>query len=639
MIETLIPVFLGSLIHFLFGIIFIGTAISIVLREKFKMNPMSPSGEFLFIVSLGILWNTIEFGLVFILCRYLSIPQFLLVIIKYVSDLGIIIAFFIFKRKFYTDSLKKLLYAWKRWDNALILGISILMGIVAIVNYPHVLDSGQLISTLFMKNSSFHLLSAGRYAFGFSALIYFPSFIFQSIPIGTMASGFKLALFFLMGLSAIYCIERMNPTFQAISKILYFTIAAFSFFGLYGGMELGKDSAWGVLFCLVFVLSLFSNEQKYYIDTIIFFLCAISLGMITIPYMMIFLGIYFLVRILPPKISGNKLLFVFIILAELIVCNILMPVNLPIYRREELAGLSRGDFEYRPPTNGESTFYTYMFKYEKDLYRNSEIILLAGFLGIFFFPLAKERFKNPGIKSAALFLPTISFVVLCLTIPARNWLPNTIHAKIPFTPFTPFDTWNLIKDIPQWYVQIITGIFAVLLLDTIIHFISKNSIIQKIAITFLASIAIYFSVYPNISAISDLTTPAYYYSYGGNKNHLISLTLENIHLNKNIKQCFSVGDFPRHYASFVFELQHYYPNIKYYPIYNSHDLNIDIISSSLPAFIISSPEMAETLYQKMPKYNKCYMYQLDYYELEDIGIYAISYSEMTLPCTYFFKKK
>ncbi|HLP60448.1 MAG TPA: hypothetical protein VK186_16530, partial [Candidatus Deferrimicrobium sp.] len=471
---------------------------------------------------------------------------------------------------------------------------------------------------------------------GFSALFYFPAALSGNIPMGTLASGFKLFLLVCTGLAVIYGVEKLATVSSAVSKFLYFSIIISSYLGFHGMITLGKDSAWAVLFSLIFMFSLFRREPgESILEPCLYFICAVALGMIAIPYLGVFCVVLTAMRFLPGKITGNKILFPAVAAAALGLCFTLMPTRLAIDVPPHLQTIM-GKHSYWPPTDGKTSFYSYFFASEKKECNNSTPLLIAGILGIMLLPLMKNRFSSTAIKSTALFIPVTALGFLLLTVPAQGFFPINRADKIPFTPFSTFDVWNLVKDIPQWYAQIILGIFFILLLDAFVKKIASHPGTAKRIYLGISIITIMIILSANFSSFISLKNPAYFYSYGGNKNKNYALVLENIYRNPPLQRINVMnGTTSLPYKDFFWDIMHYthWKNVRM--IMTIEPAIIPSLLKDIPFMLVSPRDSLEKLQAELSNYGRFYIYELEYFKDSGEGIYIISAEEKDFPCTCF----
>jgi hypothetical protein len=624
-------------IHFLVSILLVGAGLLLVLQEKIFRKNDAPPGNILLAVSLGVLFNTLQFGLVLLVYRKFPLhSQTFLAVAKYIMDLMFLTFILLRYNKKYRDLLKNLLRILAQKENLALLILSVIVGIAAVLHFPHVHDSGQLMTTNRMLQQGNNFLAAKRYGLGFSALFYFPAALFRDIPMGTLASGFKLFLLAITGLSVIYGMEKLSTVSSAVSKFLYFSIIISSYFGLYGMITLGKDSAWAVLFSLIFIFSLFRREPgENALEPCLYFFCAVAFGMIAIPFLAIFCALFAVMRFLPGKISGNKIFFTAAVATALCLCFTLMPVRLAIDVPPHLQPMM-GKHSFWPPTNGHTSFYSYLFAFKKNECNNSTPILIVGMLGILLLPLMKNRFSSIAVKSAGLFIPAAALETLLLTLPARGFFPDSRADKIPFTPFSTFDAWNLIKDIPQWYAQIILGIFFILCLDAFIKKITTRSKAARRMYLGISILTIAMVLSANFSNILALKNPAYFYSYGGNKNKNYALILENIYRNPNLKRINVMNDTTSlPVDNFFWDIGHYVCGKKVRIIKTLEPGIIPSLMKDIPFMLIGRLDSLSVLREELSKSGRFYIYELEYFKDHGEGIYVISAEKTNFPCTCF----
>lgn len=632
--AIIIKIILITSIHFLLSILLVGSGILSLFRGKFPGQKLSPAGYFLLCIAAGMLYNTLQFAPVLSLPGKLSAHSHsLLAAGKYTMDAAFLVIVTLVSKKKFPGRLKELLRVFADRGNAALLIISLVIGMIAVLNFPHVHDSGQLSATNLMLRSGMNLLGGKRYAFAFSALLYFPGAIFKNIPLTTLASGFKLFLLLSTGLAAIYGMEKLSTINSTVSKFLYFFIIVTGYFGIYGMLELGKDSAWAVLFSLVFIFSLFRRAgERNYVEPLLYFLCAVLLGMIAIPYLCIFCVVYITVRLLPRKITGHKIIIPGAAILLLIFCFMLLPGKLALKSLPPFqSGADEKFYWYPYPTDGKTSFYSYFFSFDKNGYRNSTPLLIAGLLGILLLPMVKERFSDDAVKSAALFPLAAAGGCLFLAFLARDFLPAQRLDKIPFTPFTTFDAWNLVKDIPQWYVQIILGIFFIILLDALVKKIGAGGRAGRAVYMGAAIIALSVILSANFTKIISLKNPAYFYSYGGNKNKLYALVMENIYRNPSLRRIkIMKGSTTLDFKNFFWEIKSYFSWKDVGILTEIKPGEAPYLAAEMPFILISSRTALEKLSRSLAEYDTFFIYRLEYFNETDEGLYVVSWDKIKL---------
>ena len=534
------------------------------------------------VIATGILFNFIEFLIVTNLNRFGIITQVNFMYIKYGVDLFLLISIIWSVRHAFFNFPK---YFCVTKDMAINLGLillAILIGIIGISNYPHTLDCGQLLWTKQIIENVTNVVSgygaikysSGNGAIGYSALIYFPGLLFDKIPLVTLAAGFKILVSMLVALTVIYAINVLNFTYKNITKLTYFVIIIFSFFGQYGVIEVGKDSIFAVIFSLLYIISLaYNKNERDYIKSAIFFACATCLGSITVPYLFLITFIYLIISFgqirtflfifwlicfsfiglliqfncmlgisilylailaiilasicfLLRNIGYTKLIvesksislikasgFSIFIILVIIIANSLMPVKVAIIPWFDTLG--NPFIEYRAPLDGIMTLPAYIFTFEPIL---AKLIIGIGIIGLIIYPIYSRLKPNLSIVSLALFPFTMLLSVLIFS-----------HIK---SPFNGFNLWDMFRDVINWYGGVIFGLFLLLLIDSItLHF--RNKTWAKFTFCICCFILIGISIVKNHNVIKNWRTGAYYTSIGGDKNAYIAELAEYITLNKN----------------------------------------------------------------------------------------------------------
>jgi hypothetical protein len=534
-VSTLLKIVLAPTLHFLFAVLAVGAGWLAIARGRFRPEEDSPAGNLLCAAGLGILHNTLQFALILALLPHLPPgARAGLGLGKYAVDLAFIVLLLLAFRAPYLALIRRMAGIIRQRDDAILLLFAILLGTLAVVNFPHVHDSGQLFVTNDLLAGRAGFLAAKRYGLGFSALLYFPCAVHGGLPMGTLAAGFKPFLLLLAGLAAVYGGEKLSLGRSAATKSLYFIIIVSSYFGLYGMMVLGKDSAWSALFSLVFILSLLDRERRRgWAAPAGYALAAAALGMIAVPYLAIFVAVAIAVHLLPREAGWLGIAYSALLLLVLGACFLLMPARLAISPAPALQP-ALGKIVYWAPTDGSTSFARYFFAWHKFGYRNSPPLIVAAMLGILLLPLFRNRFRDLMARSAALFLPVATLACLFLAFLARGFIPASRDARIPFTPLTTFDAWNLVKDIPQWYLQIVGGIFFLILLEEVVARLCPGRI-RRLARFGAAALAAVVIVSANLAPLAGLRNPAHFHAYGGNKNESLSWVLETIHRHPRVR--------------------------------------------------------------------------------------------------------
>jgi hypothetical protein len=357
--------------------------------------------------------------------------------------------------------------------------------------------------------------------------------------------------------------------------------------------------------------------------------------MIAIPYLGIFAVIFLAMLLLPQKITGRRFLFPGVVVLVLLGCSLLMPTRLAIDAAPHLQPIM-GKHVYWAPTDGKTSFNSYFFAFKKQGYSNSPVLIIAGLLGVLLLPLSKDRFADPALRSAGLFPLAASLGGLVLAFMARGFYPVSRVDKIPFTPFSTFDAWNLVKDVPQWYVQIIFGIFFILLLETVVKKITPHPRTGKALYLGLAVMAVAVSLSANIPRWLDLGKPAHFTSHCGNKNKHFALVLENIYRNPGLDRVRLVrGISSLDYSSFPWDIKHYVTEKNVGMVFPADPGKFASLRSELPFLLISPKSTLKAISTVLKKSGPLYIYELEYFNDSAEGVYVLSGLEGHFPGTCF----
>lgn len=128
---------------------------------------------------------------------------------------------------------------------------------------------------------------------GFAGLIFLPSLLQPALPVVTVAAANKILLLPLAAVISLYVSRQLKAPFPAISTILIFTTLVVSQFGLYGLFMTGKDSIFSVLMSIATIAALVSSDDKLHDEPGIFMSAGVLLGVVSIPYLLMFWAIFF----------------------------------------------------------------------------------------------------------------------------------------------------------------------------------------------------------------------------------------------------------------------------------------------------------------------------------------------------------
>lgn len=478
---TLGGYYLAGLVFTAISILGVGASITAWLRRFKLVEVNSASGLLLMATAAGIYWNMIVFLLVFF--GHLQI-SYSVTLAKFAVELAIVAITVLFS----WPQARDLVHTVSADGLTLLLGLSgALLGSWAMMQFPQVLDSGQLIWTqLQIANPGNLPVSA---MMGYTGLVIFVAAIFPGTPVVVMAASLKPLLFGIFGCVAVYAADCINPKRRKFYAAAFFALALLSFFGSYGLVQLGKDSVWGILFALAFMTTLCREDaDRHNVEAALYFAVASTTGVIAVPYIVMFYALW-LALACPPKNLGRSLaamalinlpsfptvlagfgavrpLFVFalyvpaallVVMAHrrnlfrwidsidqrpfrmiaaflplllLVVCAALFPIRL------KLAAWSNPDgttiFDVRPPLDGKTNFYEYFI--DVPLQQFTVICGLAAALFIGWTPLGK---RQSGFIALAVFpLAVLSLALI------------RVHTGIPI--INDFNMWDMIRDIPNW---------------------------------------------------------------------------------------------------------------------------------------------------------------------------------------------
>jgi len=438
------------LVHFVLFVFLPGLILSLILA---RLRSRKRLGAFDFLwssVSLGILWNTSQFVMALLLLNRYWVFQPVPAFIKYGMDLFLLLGGALCLRQEVWCVLRAMGRHCLARTFRPVLALALLMGVLATLHFPHSFDSGQLIQTNHLLLTGDTIYSGFRIGMGFSALLYFPGFNPWGLPIATLSGGYKLVLWLLGGLLLVTLLVRLAWRRRGTLAFLGFLALTLGIFGLYGMGELGKDSSWGVLLSLVAMVLAVQRRDPFLSGAL--FLASFAMGVIAIPFSIAFLGVWLLHAVLPVKGWWGAGLYGLLLLLSLWASLLLMPVGLPQYG-EALFRSVQSRVVFFPPADGETGFLSYYLNWAVHGVRNVPLLITAG-LGAAVARLFLPRlFSGSAWRALGLFMPLTTLFLLLLTLPAQGWQPASRLERIPGLPLSPFDLWNLIKDMAQWYLQ------------------------------------------------------------------------------------------------------------------------------------------------------------------------------------------
>lgn len=377
-----------------------------------------------------------------------------------------------------------------------VLLVGMIIGIWAFLQFPHTFDSGQLLWTQHVlwgehvpkptQSSVYTNTGSLQPMIGFSALIL-PLGALLSKPLVLVAASLKPFLVVILISSLIYIARliRIKHLYPYVATLFLLVIS--STFGLYGVIELGKDSIYGIIFCTLFLFLLCrSDASNIGIQLSAVFAAGSLTGVIAVPYMVIavamwlviaatqrmasevlvplmlvnaatlplvaaamtgkavlplytiylvaFSAVFFVVRrpwpILIENIRARADRYVsFIPLVLITSCAALLPVTIEliVWRNADGSLVT----ETRSPFDGQTGFFGLFFEGNV----GTQIGIGVAFFAIGVLSLSR-RFTRSQIAVVSMPFATIALALL--------------HERFGLHILTSFNIWDLVKDVPMW---------------------------------------------------------------------------------------------------------------------------------------------------------------------------------------------
>jgi hypothetical protein len=616
-------------LYSIIGIITPGLFIFIILLKNNKIiDSLAYKNIFIKTLTYGFLYNAFFFLLSWWGHVISKIPQLYFAELKLLMDISILCFLAISLKNKFPFLLFKLKSFFLQPANTLIFVCSIVVGVLANLSYPHTLDCGQLwVTNSLMEGKYPHLVGA----LGYSGLIYFPGLLFENIPLVTLAAGFKLCLSIMLGLAVISLIEEIDFFASGITKVTYYFLILFSFFGQLGLILVGKDSILGIIWLLFYFASLVNldnQNQRSVIQSALLLSCAIASSAIIVPYVIFFTALYFILNVgktkshllllflclgssiwltfhFGEKINNHSmiLVFIFIILSGLILnsvynvinyfylnyyptlnlrsfsvslliilitsCYFLMPIKIAILGTV----INQAGSVAYPPLDGKMSFYHYLFNFEPYLSKLTVFIGLSGILSYTFL----SKLIKPTLSALAIF----PFLTLFFTLTLAH-LPN-IHF------LDGHELWDLSRDLMNWTGAIIFGLFALIALNSLITnssiFLSLN--FKKI-IYFCCCVLLVvktISLDTNRAQLLHLFQRATYTKTTGDKDetfaHITGIlttqkfSVNGLFISKDSKEFYMINSFPMYTLS-----------MPIYPINFMDPNDLHLLKNKLPILLL-----------------------------------------------------
>jgi hypothetical protein len=392
----------------------------------------------------------------------------------------------------------------------------------------------------------------------FIAIGYFSSSLsYPLIPIITLMAPMKVLLNLLCALVCIRFVNSLtNDRNFSIFSTLIFIVCVLSFFGTFGLMETGKESAFGIAFLMLFFSFTFENnydkDQNSYMSALNLS-AAFAIGALSVPFgicgvvllsilnkinfnwllkLVIFTSFpliisvpslsrinLFKANIIIASVIGiliylskkyksvdillnlkkSRFFFLTILISLIIICNSIMPIHY-------LLGYL--------PLDGSMSFGHYLRDF--DPYR-PRFITYLGYLCIFYSLISNKL--SVGTKTFTIFPFFIASIGLLLAKLDPNHLP-----------FAPGLVWDWVKDVPNWLMPYTLGYIITSGFISFMNFLMKSKWHSLINIRLVSSfivvtfflISIYSFGLDRIIDFYRVHRPAIFYSHGGHENKSFS---------------------------------------------------------------------------------------------------------------------
>jgi hypothetical protein len=412
------------------------------------------------------------------------------------------------------------------------------IGSFAFIQFPNVLDSIEILQLQhFIFGTGWSAVDAATLGWparvvgvlrgsipcppmpGFAGIMLVPTVLLKSVPVATVAAGMKILLGVIASLAVTHLAERLNLRPRVPAIVILLSGLLFSRFGMYGLVNLGKDSIFSVPMFVAAIASLVGDRNgRHRNETNLYFSAAIFLGSVVVPYGLIFWAIYAILSLkqsrlprdllslccwtivaLPVAVAGIHttldsgdskhaplivlvlaqalaaiflawwarrtvskkrdvdiaVIFAFIPLLGYGLCILLMPALAHIITWVDAFG--HQTVEIRQPLDGSTNFFAYFFRSYGENLRG---IIMVGTVGSIALPFLGRRFRNPAALAMLGFLPATLAVVL-------------LHLKLGLHSLTDFNIWDISKNIPQWFVGMISAAFSLLFLESVLRPMSR----------------------------------------------------------------------------------------------------------------------------------------------------------------------
>jgi hypothetical protein len=471
----------ATIIYSAFSIIAVGLSAA-VLMSRLAGARFAVGGAFVLTVcAIGIYWNAVVFIGLFLIGKKVT---WYVLLAKLTLEAILMVLAILLTRREIPEVVRR------SFEDPVVLAffaIGSLGGCWAMLQFPHVLDSSQIQWTQLALSQTMSLSLPAM--LGYSGLVPYPAVLFPDAPVVTTAAAFKPLLVALFACLALMLADVLAPRHRVFYALGFALLSIVTTFGLYGLLNLGKDSIWGLIFGMAFLATLCRERpSEHSVEMGIYFAVATTTGIIALPYMLtayllwlcfsapedkaadtIPMMLLINAPVFPPALAGFlkgglvscfigyaaaslviiglmrigsvrqvaatvvaplRLIRAWLPMLLLVPCWALFPVALhfPVWFNADGSVVK----ETRHPLDGVTTFFGYLSS--NPLQDRTFWLGLAGAAVVGFTRFGRER---AGLSALA----AMPLAVLLLALVRA-------HSGIPIV--SDFNVWDLVKDIPQW---------------------------------------------------------------------------------------------------------------------------------------------------------------------------------------------
>jgi hypothetical protein len=527
------------------------------------------SGNFLLSAALGAIWSALAFFFLYMIDAH-SQPRAGFYARIALDTALIVILFLAFRPMRQVREILSSLRGGAFW---LLLLAGLGLGLYSAFHFPHVFDSGQLLWTQYLLWGPAGLVETASHApganflntvhwesmIGFSGIIAPMGALFPDYPLVTVAAGFKPLLLVLIMFACHHIVLALHMPSRFLSTVMLAALMLLTPFGMYGAIELGKDSIFGIIFSVVFLVLLCQEDvEKRGIELALLFSAASVLGVIAVPYMLVALALWLLLAAdarqaravmlsfflivavtLPVVVAGMLHKSYWLILAVYLVAAVLM-LTIGLTRRFAtlLSPVRRWTDRIMPALPliclaGAALLLPVAA--DMPVWMNADGIIvterrvpLDGLTGMGTLLLGDFQQRPMMIVGlAALLLMGLSSrvskgMIAVAAMPLAATAIILIHFHLGLHFLTVFNQWDLIKDVPLWYGG---AMFSILAIAGITHF--ARHIPRR---AYIAGVLVFFSFIAYRTYIDNswrkFIKPVYYTKVGGLKDRDFSVVSE-----------------------------------------------------------------------------------------------------------------